>query len=135
MQERAAVVKRRHKTRQGATIKLARVGSALPGVSARAMPERLVGGGSDPAVLAPCARGTLRAKIPQLEQALAERFGPHQRFLVAQHRAHSDLRDDASARWSAEVAQRLAPFADQSARSDTVTSPAAAKIAANSPGV
>src|SRR2546421_66960 len=64
--------------------------------------------------------GLLRAKIPQLEQALAGRFGPHQRFLVAQHRAHSDLRDDASARWSAEVAQRLAPFADQSARSDTV---------------
>jgi transposase len=120
IQDRAAVVKRLHKTLQGANIKLTSMVSDLTGVSAREMLERMVGGESDPTVLAQCARGTRRAKIPQLEQALAGRCGPHQRFLVAQHLAHIDFLDDAIARLSAEVAQRLAPFQDQIARIDTV---------------
>lgn len=120
IQDRAAVVNRLHKTLQGANIKLASVVSDLTGLSAREMLEKMVGGEGDPAVLAQCARGTMRAKIPQLEQALAGRFGPHQRFLVAQHLAHLDFLDEAIARLSAEVAQRLAPFADQITRIDTV---------------
>lgn len=120
IQDRAAVVNRLHKTLQGANIKLASVVSDLTGASAREMLEKMVGGEADPAVLAQCARGTMRAKIPQLEQALSGRFGPHQRFLVAQHLAHLDFLDDAIARLSAEVAQRLAPFGDPIARIDTV---------------
>ena len=119
-QDRAAVVNRLHKTLEGANIKLASVVSDLTGLSAREMLEKLVAGETDPAVLAQCARGTMRTKIPQLEQALAGRFGPHQRFLVAQHLAHLDFLDDAIARLSAEVAQRLAPFGDQITRIDTV---------------
>jgi hypothetical protein len=33
------------------------------------------------------ARGRLREKIPQLEQALSGQFGPDQRFLIAQQLA------------------------------------------------
>jgi len=120
IQDRAAVVNRLQKTLEGANIKLASVVSDVTGLSAREMLEKLVAGETDPSVLAQCARGTMRTKIPQLEQALAGRFGPHQRFLVAQHLAHIDFLDDAIARLSAEVAQRLAPFRDQIERIDTV---------------
>jgi hypothetical protein len=41
------------------------------------------------------ARGRLREKLPQLEQALAGQFGPHHRFLVAQQLAHIDFLDAA----------------------------------------
>src|SRR5207249_1085945 len=80
-------------TLEGANIKLASVASDVTGTSAREMLELLVAGVSDPALLAQCARGRMREKIPQLEQALSGHFGPHQRFLVAQHLAHIDFLD------------------------------------------
>ena len=120
VQERAAAVNRLQKTLEGANIKLASVVSDVTGVSAREMLEKLVAGETDPALLAQCARRTLRAKIPQLEQALAGRFGPHQRFLVAQHLAHIDFLEDSIERISAEVAERLGPFELEIARLDTI---------------
>jgi transposase len=52
----------------------------------------------------------MKEKIPQLERALAGRFGAHQRFLVARQLAHIDFLDRAIEEVSAEVATRLAPF-------------------------
>ncbi|MCA1598600.1 MAG: IS110 family transposase, partial [Chloroflexi bacterium] len=120
IQDRTAVVNRLQKTLEGGNIKLASVVSDVTGVSAREMLEKMVAGQTDPAVLAQCARGTMRAKIPQLEQALAGRFGPHQSFLVAQHRAHIDFLDEAIARLNAEVGARLGPFEDEIVRLDSV---------------
>ena len=57
MRERAAEVNRIQKVLEGANIKLASVASDLTGVSARAMLEALVGGTTDPAVLADLAQG------------------------------------------------------------------------------
>jgi len=120
VQERAAVVNRLQKTLEGANIKLASVASDVTGTSAREMLELLVAGVSDPALLAQCARGRMREKIPQLEQALSGHFGPHQRFLVAQHLAHIDFLDDSIARLNGEVAQRMAPFEEEIVRGDPV---------------
>jgi transposase len=120
VRERTAEVNRLQKTLEGANIKLAAVASDIMGKSAREMVEALVAGDSDPAALAQFARGRLREKLPALEQALRGRFGAHQRFLVAQQLAHLDYLDEAIARVSAEIAERLRPFEDELTRLETI---------------
>jgi transposase len=80
----------------------------------------LIAGETAPATLAELAKGALRKKIPQLEQALVGRFGAHQRFLVGQQLAHIDFLNTALAQVSAEIADRLRPFEDALARLDTI---------------
>ena len=120
IRERTAEANRLQKTLEGANIKLASVASDVLGVSGREMLTALVGGTTDPALLADLARGRLREKLPQLERALAGHFGAHQRFLVAQQLAHLDYLDEAIARLDGEIAERLRPFEDQLARLDTI---------------
>ena len=120
IRERTAEVNRLQKTLEGANIKLASVASDVLGVSGREMLTALVGGTTDPALLADLARGRLREKLPQLERALSGHFGAHQRFLVAQQLAHLDYLDEAIARLDAEIAERLRPFEDQLERLDTI---------------
>jgi transposase len=73
------------------------------------MLEALVGGTTDPAVLADLARGRLRAKLPALREALEGRVARHHRLLVAELLAHIDYLDEAVERLSGEVAQVVAP--------------------------
>jgi hypothetical protein len=72
------------------------------------------------AALAELARGKLRAKLPQLERALAGQFGAHQRFLVARQLAHLDFLDESLEPVSAEITERLRPFEPASERLDTI---------------
>ena len=72
--ERAAAANRLEKTLEDANIKITSVLTDIQGVSARAMLEALIGGESAPEVMAELARGRLRAKLPQLEEALAGRM-------------------------------------------------------------
>src|SRR5262245_60729645 len=65
-------------------------------------------------------RGRLRKKLPALHQALAGRFRPHHAFLVGQLLGHLDYLDEAIAAVSEEVDSRLAPFAPDLARLDTI---------------
>ena len=118
--ERTAAVNRLQKTLEGANIKLASVASDVTGQSARAMLERLVAGVTDPVLLAHLAQGRLKAKIPELERALAGRFGDHHRFLVARQLAHLDALEALISDLDAEVARRLAPFEDEVVLLDTI---------------
>jgi transposase len=118
--ERSAEVNRLQKTLEGANIKLAGVASDVVGASGREMLERLVAGQTDPALLAQCARGKMRRKIPELERALAGSVGPHQRFMVARQLAHIDYLDETIAEVGAEIARRLAPFEEEIALLDTI---------------
>ena len=118
--ERTAEVNRLQKTLEGANIKLASVASDIMGKSGREMLALLVAGTTDAAALAQCARGKLKAKIPELERALAGSFGAHQRFLVARQLAHIDFLDATLAEVSAEVATRLAPVEAEVALLDTI---------------
>jgi transposase len=86
------------------------VASDVLGVSGRAMLEALVGGTTDPEVLADLARGSLRNKLPALREALEGRVARHHRLLVAELLAHLDYLDEAIQRLSGEVAQMVAPF-------------------------
>jgi transposase len=121
VRERAAEVNRVQKVLEGANIKLAGVASDIMGLSAREMLAALVAGRTDAAAIAQCARGRLREKIPQLEQALVGSFGPHQRFLVAEQLAHLDYLDALIDRVSAEVAERVRPFEQEAALVATAT--------------
>jgi transposase len=120
VQERTAEVNRLQKTLEGANIKVAGVATDIMGKSGREMLDLLVAGQTDPAVLAQCARGKMKEKIPQLEKALAGRFGAHQRFLVARQLAHIDALDQLIAEVSTEVAQRMTPFEEEIRLLDTI---------------
>lgn len=118
--ERSAEVNRLQKTLEGANIKLSSVASDILGKSGREMLEQLVAGNVDRGAMADLAKGTLRNKIPELERALAGRFGPHQRFLVAQQLAHIDALDELLARLDVEVAERERPFEQAIELLDTI---------------
>src|SRR3954453_18593958 len=62
---------------EDASIKLSVVASSLTTVSARAMLAALIDGERDPRVLAELAKGKMRAKIPELAQALDGHFEGH----------------------------------------------------------
>ncbi len=120
VQEKAAEVNRLQKTLEGGNIKAAGIATDIMGKSGREMLDLLVAGETDPVVLAQCARGRMKEKIPQLERALDGRFGPHQRFLVARQLAHIDFLDRAIEEVSAEVTVRLAPREEELVLLDTI---------------
>jgi transposase len=120
VQERTAAANRLQKVLEGANIKLASVATDILGRSGREMLEALVAGDTNTAVMAEFARGRLRNKRPALERALAGRFGPHQRFLVAEILAHIDYLDDTIERLSVEIGERERPFEAVLNRLDTI---------------
>ena len=62
---------------EDASIKLSAVASSLTTVSARVILSAMIDGESDPLVLAQLAKGRMRAKIPELAQALDGHFDAH----------------------------------------------------------
>ena len=94
--------------------------SDIMGVSGRAMIEAILEGQSDPATLADLAKGKLRKKRAQLEQALTGRVSDHHRLLLGMHLEHIDFLDESINRLSQEVAERLHPFEEELARLDTI---------------
>jgi transposase len=81
----------------------------------------LVGGERDPQVLAELARGRLRAKLPQLRQALRGRFSDHHALLVRLALEHLEHLEGAIATLDTEVDRVLAPFARARNRLATIT--------------
>lgn len=110
MQERAQEVNRLQKVLETANLKLASVASDVLGKSGRDMLNALIGGESDPLILAELARGRLRAKLPELRLALDGRLRPHQTFLIQQILAHIDFLEQSLEALQSEIDQRLAPF-------------------------
>jgi transposase len=110
--ERARAIQRLEKVLQGVGIKLTSVASAAYSVSARAMLEALLAGTTDPNELAQLARGSLRGKIPQLREALANRFElAHHGVLVSGLLAHIDALDQGIAALDARVVEATEPLA------------------------
>jgi transposase len=120
VEEHARTINRLHKVLEEANVKLASVVSDITGVSARAMVEALLAGETDPQRLADLARGRLRAKRPQLQQALEGLVKDHHRFLLAEHLSHLDDLDAAIVRVSDQIAQQLRPYEADLERLDTI---------------
>lgn len=110
VQERAQEVNRLHKVLEGANVKLAVVATDILGASGRAMLNALTDGEQDADALAELARGRLRAKLPQLRQALLGRVRPHQRILLGCILAHIAFLEESLAALQAEMESYFAPF-------------------------
>jgi transposase len=85
------------------------------------MLEALVAGERDPGVLAELAKGRLRAKLPQLRQALRGRFRSHHALLVRLAVAHLEQLERSIAELGTHIDRVLAPFARARDRLDTIT--------------
>ena len=119
--DRARESLRVHKVLEGAGVKLTSMVSDALGVSGRQMIEALIAGERDPEVLADLAKRRMRAKIPQLREALAaSRFRAHHAAMLAEHLAHLDYLDTAISRLDARIDEVMVPFADQRDRLTTI---------------
>jgi transposase len=113
LEERTRDAQRLDKVLQDAGIKLSSVASDILGVSGRAMLAALVSGDRDPEALADLARGRLRKKLPQLQQALTGRFGPHHAVLIGHILAKLDYLDETIGALSDEIDEVIRPFEPQ----------------------
>jgi transposase len=121
IQAHSAEIQRVQKTLEDAGIKLDSVAADILGVSGRAMLRALVAGERDPGVLAELAKGRLRAKLPQLRQALRGRFGDHHGLLVGLALDHLEHLEAAIATLDGRIDEVIAPFAVARDRLDTIT--------------
>jgi transposase len=120
IQERTAEANRLQKVLETANIKLSSVATDILGVSGRAILKALLEGIADPQTLAEMAKGRLRAKRAELQEAVVGRLRPHHTLLLQQILGHIDYLDGAIAACDAEVEKLFAPFAQQIALVDTV---------------
>ncbi len=84
VQDRSRIINRLQKTLESANIKLASVATDITGVSGLAILQALADGETDARQLAERSRGRLRAKLAEMEQALAGRMTAHHRFVLRQ---------------------------------------------------
>jgi transposase len=107
IRERASEVNRMQKVLEWANIKLSSVVTDISGVSARAMLQALVAGQTDVTELAAMAKGRLRSKRAELEQALRGTVQPHHAFMIGQHLVLIDVFDEQIAAFDARIGEAI----------------------------
>jgi transposase len=117
---RTAEKQRVEKLLEDAQIKLSVVASDIFGVSGRQMMTALIGGQTNPKALAQLARGRLRAKITQLEEAFTGHFTDHHALLLTKMLARIDSLDADIAELDAAIEEMIAPFAPAVQRLDEI---------------
>ena len=127
---RTAEKQRVEKLLEDAQIKLSVVASDIFGVSGRQMMAALIGGQTNPKALAQLARGRLRAKTSQLEEAFTGHFTDHHALLLTKMLARIDSLDADIAELDAAIEEMIAPFAAAVARLDEIpgVGPTAARV-------
>jgi transposase len=120
LQERTREAQRLEKELEDAGIKLSVVATDILGVSGRAMLGALIDGERDVEILADLARGRMRPKIPDLQQAMVGRFGPHHAFLCRMHLDRIDALDRDITALSQRIEAVMAPFQNLLTRLDTI---------------
>lgn len=119
--DRTREIQRLEKFLEGSGIKLSAVVADLTGVSSRAILDALIDGVRDPQVLASLARGRLRAKIPELVEALNGRFKDHHVFMTRLHLDQIDARTRIIDALTSRIEELMEPF--HTAREFLVTIP------------
>ncbi len=120
LEERTREAQRLEKELEDAGIKLSVVATDILGVSGRAMLGALIDGERDVEVLADLARGRMRPKIPDLQEAMVGRFGPHHAFLCRMHLDRIDGIDRDITALSQRIDAAMTPFQDLLTRLDTI---------------
>ena len=122
IQQRSSEVNRVQKVLEDANIKLGAVVSDVMGVSSREMLTQLIAGQDDPVVMAQLARGRMRSKIDELEQALTGHVQAHHQLMLRLHLEHIDELNAKIERLNEEIERQMVPFdqGDLVARLDAV---------------
>jgi transposase len=105
--EHTRVANRIHKLLEDANIKLGAVASDVLGVSGRAMLAALVRGEQDARKLAELARGRLRQKVEELQQALDGHCTEHHRFLLGRLLSHLNYLERQREQFDDHILHRL----------------------------
>jgi transposase len=119
---------------EDASIRLSSVAASLSSVSARAMLMALIGGESDPRVLADLAKGKMRRKIPALTEALTGHFDAGHAQLARSMLHRLDLVENALDELNAVLAAAFQPWAHQLELLQTIPG-VGEKVAGLAPGV
>jgi transposase len=120
IRQRADECNRIQKLLEDCNIKLAGVASNILGASGRDMLKALGEGLDSPGILANMARGRLRDKIPQLEEALCGVMSDTQRWLLREQLHKVSELDEAIGRLDAKVAELCLPFGEALALLDQI---------------
>ena len=107
--ERGRVIQRLEKNMQDAGVKLSSVTSTTLSVTFRRICEAMIDGERDPVRLAALAKGRLRPKIPEIEEALANHFDDHHAAVARCGLAHLDQIDVAIIEVSAVIERVIEP--------------------------
>lgn len=110
IEQRTQVINRTQKVLEGGNIKLSNIASNVMGASGRAMLEALIVGETEPEKLANLAKGKLRGKLSDLEQALTGLVENHQRMMLQSLLRQVDFLDQEVNRLDQEVEKRMHPF-------------------------
>jgi transposase len=113
MADRTREITRLELMLEDASVKLSSVAASLTSVSARAMLGALIGGESDPRVLADLAKGKMRRKIPALTEALTGHFDAGHAQLARSMLARIAAVETALAELNAVIATAFQPWAHQ----------------------
>jgi transposase len=117
---RTAEKQRVEKLLEDAQIKLSVVASDIFGVSGRDMMAALINGQRDPGVLARMARGRMRGKITQLEEAFTGYFTDHHAMLLTTMLARIDGLSTDITTLDARIEEMVAPFGTTVQRLDEI---------------
>jgi transposase len=120
VEARTAEKQRVEKLLEDAQIKLSVVASDIFGVSGRQMMAALIAGQRDPKVLAQLARGRMRPKISQLEEAVTGYFTDHHSYLLVKMIARIDALNADIAELEDHIEEMVAPFATAVERLDEI---------------
>lgn len=120
VEARTAEEHRLTKVLEDAGIKLNSVASRTLTVSGRAMIGALCAGERDPRVLADLARARMRAKIPELQEALVGRFDEHHARLCRHHLGRVDDLGAAITTLNTQVEGLIEPVAHHRDRLGTI---------------
>ncbi len=110
IQERTREVNRVQKVLEDANIKLASVATDIMGVSGRSMLQAIIAGKDDPAALSELAKGRMRTRIDELEQALTGRIRHSHRLLLRMHLEHIDELNAKLTELNQEIDHLMPPF-------------------------
>lgn len=112
LQDANRIQNRMEKVLEDANLKLGSVASDTLGVSGRRILKAVIAGDKDPGWMADYAKGTLRAKRKQLEQALHGFVTDHHRMLLAMLLRQFEALESDIEYLEAEIRRRLTPHQD-----------------------